>query len=380
MAFLDDQVWLLSFIRNQFIISDDTSMCENLLGPEYGGDGPELGSFSFFSPPQSTTREDGDVFPSRPRGASSPDIAMNMDTRMTRRRSNTTVRLEKIRKEREEKSRIKITHWKSTRSLRGPSSLSEQNLSDIFSEADIVPRPAQKFHSALSLELDKSDGKIVQNPFLEYARFDGRMQRGTAAKTFKIFFYLAGSDAAAAAPVVAPMNVTVLLTARHLDLMGLICWQYREENRQPPMMKSLDFYQLYWAEDNGMIDRDFTAIDVTDPVSRSHDNKIGFVECSEPIQRENATVVVKVNLVEGGFSKIEVGGTDITLRTILEKVLKKRKMKPVVRGLEYTLEKEDNPGVPLNLDHTIDNVKTTDFWLVRLNSKNPASSVRRSSY
>ena len=32
-----------------------------------------------------------------------------------------------------------------------------------------------------------------------------------------------------------PMNVVTLATARVQDLIGLICWQYAVEDRQPPL-------------------------------------------------------------------------------------------------------------------------------------------------
>ena len=38
-----------------------------------------------------------------------------------------------------------------------------------------------------------------------------------------------------------PMNVVTLATARVQDLIGLICWQYTVEGRQPPLKCLFDY-------------------------------------------------------------------------------------------------------------------------------------------
>lgn len=156
MAFLDDKTWLLSFIRNQFIVSDDTSMCENLIGSEYA---EHESDNTFFEISETVSGEDGEAMGGRSRGASSPDITMNMDTRMSRRRSNTTVRLEKVRKEREEKSQIKTTNWKSTLNLRDPSERA-QVPHEIFPDVKVPARSTHAKQSALSQEIGVGDSGV----------------------------------------------------------------------------------------------------------------------------------------------------------------------------------------------------------------------------
>lgn len=72
------------------------------------------------------------------------------------------------------------------------------------------------------------------------------------------------------------------------------------------------------------------------------------------------------NMPGRGASRLSVGPKQ-TLREILEKVIERRRLK-TVKGLDYRFEKQDDPGVAINLDSQVCNLDTTDLCLVRDNS------------
>ena len=59
---------------------------------------------------------------------------------------------------------------------------------------------------------------------------------------------------------------------------------------------------------------------------------------------------------------------NILMRDILEKLLKRRKLREK-RGLEYTLERQDEPGHPVELDSPLSSMDTYEFCLVRMHSE-----------
>jgi hypothetical protein len=58
----------------------------------------------------------------------------------------------------------------------------------------------------------------------------------------------------------APLEVVIVNTAKVQDLIGLICWQYTNEGREPKLNHDINRYCLRIAEDNGEVDPDFTSL------------------------------------------------------------------------------------------------------------------------
>ncbi|CAC5386812.1 MAPKAP1 [Mytilus coruscus] len=58
---------------------------------------------------------------------------------------------------------------------------------------------------------------------------------------------------------------------------------------------------------------------------------------------------------------------NIPMRDILQRILKRRKIRPRP-GLNYNLEKQEEPGVSIDLDATLASMDTMEFSLVRENS------------
>ncbi|OQV20130.1 putative Target of rapamycin complex 2 subunit MAPKAP1 [Hypsibius exemplaris] len=376
MAVLDDQTWLLAFIRNQFIISDDTGICETVLGPELEPKEYEsVPSSSFLGASTSSQNHNNGEKRLRER-ALSPDIVLEVDSRVSRRRSNTAVRLEKIRKERDEKGRVTTVRWRARpagtprRSAMLQTQQSVEELNAAFAQVEVKRQNSsvQRPKSLLSATLEADEARGSRQRFEEYAKFDGYMQRN--GKTFMVYIHL--PDTPGETP--PALSVCVLENTKFSDLIGLVCLRWTQANGEPALKDDVAHYTLLFAEDNGDIDRDIPSIELSEPVGKYGASALAFVENDDPTARGAAErVVVKVNLVEGSFSKFVFDTADIPLGAVLEKVLRKRKMIPKVRGLEYTLEKAGHPGIALDLNQTLSSVRVREFWMVRINSKNPST-------
>ncbi|KAJ8941155.1 hypothetical protein NQ318_004275 [Aromia moschata] len=88
MALYDNKYWLLSHIRNSFISTDDTGMCELVMVGEGKDVKQHLGNMESYPEPEDSEDDEDDF--------ESYDLQMDMDFSI-RERSNTAAQLEKLR-------------------------------------------------------------------------------------------------------------------------------------------------------------------------------------------------------------------------------------------------------------------------------------------
>ncbi|XP_071525022.1 target of rapamycin complex 2 subunit MAPKAP1 isoform X3 [Panulirus ornatus] len=286
-----------------------------------------------------------------------------------RQRSYTAQRLEIMRKEKKNASRVKRILWK-----HNTAPVDEAELNELFSRKAVIssdncadsPVPKQAPVSLLSrLVQQYPDGP--NNPFIEYAKFDGTTHTNIQARRISIYLLLGDNPVPSYPMVVSVINCH---QARVIDLIGLICWLYTKENRQPPLRGGIERYALHIAEEDGQVDWDFQALRNRDVIEKFGFNVLALVEkkdAGEPSQ----DIVVTLNVAGGAFSKIIVENHDITLKEILSRTIMKRKdmIRIIDAGLDYHLEKEDEPGIALDLEKTLADVNCTEFAVVRDNSK-----------
>lgn len=146
--------------------------------------------------------------------------------------------------------------------------MTEEELNDLFPERDIdnqdttpqVTKSLKNRTSALSAQIERFPS-IPNNPFSEYARFDQRISvnepQGVSVKRIIIFLTMLPEKERN-----YPMEVVIQSSARVQDLIGLICWQYTNENREPKLKQSVNHYCLRIAEENGEVDPDFPPLRV----------------------------------------------------------------------------------------------------------------------
>ncbi|TFK08477.1 target of rapamycin complex 2 subunit MAPKAP1 isoform X1 [Trachemys scripta elegans] len=356
MAFLDNPAIILAHIRQSHVTSDDTGMCEMVLIDH----DVDLEKFN----PSSVTGDSG----SETQGSNgetqgyvysqSVDITSSWDFGI-RRRSNTAQRLERLRKERQNQIKCKNVQWKERNA-----SCSAEELSSLFEKKNFrVKSPHSGKQSLLSVRLEQCPLQL-NNPFNEYSKFDGKGHVGTTA-TKKIDVYL---PLHTSQDKLLPMTVVTIANAKVHDLIGLICWQYTSEGREPKLNDNVNAYCLHIAEDDGEVDTDFPPLDSNEPIHKFGFSTLALVEkYSSPGLAAKQSLFVRINAAHG-FSLIQVDSMKVTMKDILQKALKRRKGSQRGSGPQYRLEKQSEPNVPVDLDCTLESQSTLEFCLVRENS------------
>ncbi|XP_059145208.1 target of rapamycin complex 2 subunit MAPKAP1-like [Physella acuta] len=387
MAMMDNVDFLISHIRNAFVTSDDTSMSEWVITECRIQDESDLKRDSTHRynrnniSSRSDSMSDG---PSDNEIKGSMDIHPDMDFGAHRRRSNTAQRLERLKKEKRTQCKMKTIQWKDA-----PDTYKVDEKGHLFEKREVTLAPVLKTDPAASKEnvppetaedRRKSVSTLTQqlkeldchgsNPFFKYAKFDGRTAGGLPTRKLDIFLAFAPPDQQA-----YPMSILVTANAKAQEVVGLVCWQYTDEGRKPDIQSVAghidpnDFvnkFSLHMVEDDGEIDTDFPPIVPTDPVSKYGFTKFALV-ANAPVQPKSA--LVTINVPNRGFNKFQVDSMSVTMRELMDKVIKKRKMK-IRPGLNYTLEKagKSEIGKPVDLDAMLGSMNCLEFFLIRENS------------
>ncbi|NP_001080466.1 target of rapamycin complex 2 subunit MAPKAP1 isoform X1 [Xenopus laevis] len=356
MAFLDNPLIILAHIRQSHVTSDDTGMCEMVL-IDHDIDLEKLYQSSV--PGENSTQmqsnggeTQGYVY------SQSVDITSSWDFGI-RRRSNTAQKLERLRKERQNQIKCKNVQWKDRNT-----SHSAEELGSLFERKNFKERDLNHGkQSILSVRLEQCPLQL-NNPFNEYSKFDGKGHVGTTA-TKKIDVYLSMQTSQ---DKLLPMTVVTIANAKVHDLIGLICWQYTTESREPKLNDNVDAFCLHIAEDDGEVDTDFPPLDSNEPIHKFGFSTLALVEkYSSPGLAAKQSLFVRINAAHG-FSLIQVDSTNVTMQEILEKALKRRKGSQRNSGPQYRLEKQSQPNVPVDLDSTLESQNSLEFCLVRENS------------
>nr|XP_032625136.1 target of rapamycin complex 2 subunit MAPKAP1 isoform X1 [Chelonoidis abingdonii]XP_032625137.1 target of rapamycin complex 2 subunit MAPKAP1 isoform X1 [Chelonoidis abingdonii]XP_032625138.1 target of rapamycin complex 2 subunit MAPKAP1 isoform X1 [Chelonoidis abingdonii] len=313
MAFLDNPAIILAHIRQSHVTSDDTGMCEMVLIDH----DVDLEKFN----PSSVTGDSGSEIQGsngETQGyvySQSVDITSSWDFGI-RRRSNTAQRLERLRKERQNQIKCKNVQWKERNA-----SCSAEELSSLFEKKNFrVKSPHSGKQSLLSVRLEQCPLQL-NNPFNEYSKFDGKGHVGTTA-TKKIDVYL---PLHTSQDKLLPMTVVTIANAKVHDLIGLICWQYTSEGREPKLNDNVNAYCLHIAEDDGEVDTDFPPLDSNEPIHKFGFSTLALVEkYSSPGLAAKQSLFVRINAAHG-FSLIQVDSMKVTMKDILQKALKRRK-------------------------------------------------------
>lgn len=277
MATYNNPHWLLSHIRNSFISTDDTGMCEAVMLSE---DLPSqyVQNFIMNEPTYATVNsrppeeficypglveqeDDEDAL------SQSYDIQMDPDFGMHRQRSNTAQKLEKMDIDRRKASKIKIIKCDDS-----STNVNIENNSNFFiKKSNYSVNSKKTVTSLLSEQLIKCP-KQPQNKFIEYARFDGTAQTGIPTRTLKIFLTMLPDNLRN-----YPMPICVTATAKIQEFIGLIC--YKCSIAYPDViLQSVKNYGLYITEEDGEVDIDFPALDLREPCSKFCFTHLALVE------------------------------------------------------------------------------------------------------
>lgn len=218
MATYSNPHWLLCHIRNSFISTDDTGMCETVMVSDdlpkhylkkYQGNGtrnlqqqhqrrsgtapghlrnydPPLQEVDFICYPGLDQSDDEDVDLT----AQSFDIQMYPEVGAHRFRSNTAQKLKEMDIARRKAAKTKSVNYEDE--------IIQPERSDFFKRKPVKPKSSMvngqlggeeardNLKSKLSIQLANSP-KQVQNKFQEYAKFDGTSQTGVPTKRINVF-------------------------------------------------------------------------------------------------------------------------------------------------------------------------------------------------
>ncbi|KAG8554317.1 hypothetical protein GDO81_003757 [Engystomops pustulosus] len=148
-------------------------------------------------------------------------------------------------------------------------------------------------------------------------------------------------------------------------------WKDRNTSHSGNIFSSfdnVDSFCLHIAEDDGEVDTDFPPLDSNEPIHKFGFSTLALVEkYSSPNLAAKQSLFVRINAAHG-FSLIQVDSTNVMMREILEKALKRRKGSQRNSGPQYRLEKQNQPNVPVDLDSTLESQNSLEFCLVRENS------------
>ncbi|XP_016947825.1 stress-activated map kinase-interacting protein 1 [Drosophila biarmipes] len=303
MATYSNQHWLLSHIRNSFISTDDSGMCETVMlsddmpkhylrkfgnsgagGDHYhrrksnkppptgGGQTPErnirhpddpLQDVDFICYPGLDLSDDEEDMSTH-----SFDIQMYPEVGAHRFRSNTAQKLEKLDIAKRRAARIKSINYQEE--VQPPDS------EDFFKRKEVPPsrtEPVKKptksnedelsdegVQSQLTEQLAKSP-KQTQNRFIEFARFDGTSQVGMQTKRINVYLNMLPEPDRN-----YPLKICVLATAKIQEVIGYVCYKTSLQYPEVPL-KSLQHYALYMTEDNDDME-DFPPLDNREPCSK----------------------------------------------------------------------------------------------------------------
>lgn len=315
MATYDNKIWLLKNIRDAFIATDDTGLCEIVMAGEdfskifqnksieekkriregrINQPGPSkvkdaMGNIS----EEEVEREIVTRFDPYPDMDDSEDDDALCDSyirndpgfggRYDRNRTNTGQWLDKKEQALKKAAKIKVVKWED------PITLTTDQLAEVFTKFNVV-KPEKK-KSMLAEQLQNCPD-LPHRQYLEYAKFDGTAQLGLPTKSFKIFMHMLPEKHRN-----YPLVVCVIASAKIKDLIGFTCYKYSIEHPDISLGSAQD-YGLCIAEDDGDVDWAFPCLDANEPCS-----KFGFT-CLGLIELKNKTILcpAPLHLAEDSMS------------------------------------------------------------------------------
>ncbi|XP_038209304.1 stress-activated map kinase-interacting protein 1 [Zerene cesonia] len=295
MATYDNKAWLLKNIRDAFIATDDTGLCEIVMAGEdfskifqtkameekkrikeraISKPSTSRGKESFME--EDEEREIATQFDPYPDMEDSDEDALygswfrHEEFAGHRQRSNTAQWLDKKELALKKAAKIKVIKWE------GPyPQLTDEQIAEAFEKVEI--KKPEKKRSLLTEQLEKCPD-FPHRQYLEYAKFDGTAQLGLPTKAFKIFMTMLPEKHQN-----YPVIVCVIASAKIKDLIGFTCYKYSIEHPEVTL-GSVHDYGLCIAEDDGEVDWAFPCLDNNEPCSKFGFTCLGLIDVKTKIK------------------------------------------------------------------------------------------------
>lgn len=306
MATYNNKHWLLSHIRNSYIATDDTGMCEAvMLSDDLPTKYIEMcksrreptqitSSRSLHHQMRSTIDEDYEWYPGLDQSddedldplSQSYDIQMDQDHGLRKLNNVNPHKAEKA-----EAAKRRASKMKSIKCDDNVPALTETEIDELFvkrtdynentqvTDTNTNDEPKE---SLLAQKLEEVRRQPV-NKFQMYSRFDGN-QMSVSTKTFKIFLTMLPKECN------YPMEVCVISTARIQEFIGLICYKCSIAYTEVPLL-SVQNYGLYITEGDGEID-DFPPLDLREPCGKFRFSHLALVErkLCDAVRQDSRTI------------------------------------------------------------------------------------------
>ncbi|KAL1132028.1 hypothetical protein AAG570_011637 [Ranatra chinensis] len=210
------------------------------------------------------------------------EIHSDLQFGLHRHRSNTAQRLERMEEEKKKAANVIHVKW-----VTNPVPLTDEERAELFPRKDMCKiREKEQNMKRVSLltEMLAKCPAMPQNPYQEYAKFDGNAQVGVTIKKYGIFLTMSPAKKN------YPMRVAIISTAKVSDLIGLICWKCSVEHPDIVLKDGVRHYGLYIAEDDGEVDWDFPYLDSRESVSKFGFNYLALVELDPTLNHEESFI------------------------------------------------------------------------------------------
>lgn len=350
MTFWDNPQMVINHLRHSCVTSDDTGMCEMVIVQDEGNffqvkPRKRLGMFY---------QDEGNEYPDYPQ---SFDIAVSPGIMG---RTPKTNRNSKPKSKQE--FQCKTIHWNENSCC-----ITESDKDEMFQEKYIDTENKKNHHvSVLSQRLEDLLNQ-PNNPFVQYAKFDGEGVEDTCPTKFiEVFLSFLPSEEERLQAV----NVTFVESATVSDVIGLTLYKYVLKARKPRYQNDVKSYSLHIAEEDGEVDMDFQSLEEKELMSKFGFSHLALVEkhkaTKQPVLSKNS-VEVKILIPQNGYSVVKVDRRDVKMKTILQKLIKKRGLKRNIN--DFHLEKQGEEGQHVDLEMSLDSTGTLVFNLVGMGEK-----------
>ncbi|VVD06124.1 unnamed protein product [Leptidea sinapis] len=319
MATYDNKAWLLKNIRDAFIATDDTGLCEIVMSGEdfskifqnkaieekkrlkdkaQHKPGTSKGKDNIENDDEKDIATQFDPYPDMDDSDEDPLYGSwfrHEEFAGHRQRSNTSQWLDKKELALKKAAKIKIIKWEDPQT-----ELTDEQIAEAFGKVQI--KKPEKKKSLLSEQLEKCP-ELPHRQYLEYAKFDGTAQLGLPTKTFKIFMTMLPEKHQN-----YPLIVCVIANAKIKDLIGFTCYKYSIENPETPL-GSVHDYGLCIAEDDGEVDWAFPCLDNNEPCSKFGFTCLGLINLKHKVSVVTQPILdMEMNSAFQCFPKASVSG------------------------------------------------------------------------
>jgi len=258
--------------------------------------------------------------------------------------------------------------------------ITETDKDELFQEKDVsVVEKAKGKNDHVSALSQRLEDLLNQpnNPFVQYAKFDGEGVEDTCpTKSFEVFLAFLPTEEER----LQSFNVTFVDSATVADVIGLVLYKYVCKAKKPRVQNDVKSYSLHISEEDGELDLDFPALDDKELMWKFGFSQVAVVEKHKATKQpvvSKTSVEVTILIPNNGYSVVKVESRNVKMNIVLQKLIKKRGLKRNIA--DFNLEKQGEEGQPVDLEQSLDSMGTLVFNLTGMGEKDKDLHTKTSS-